>query len=348
MEVEVVQVAVLGANGHTGRFVMAELRRRGANPIPAVRPGTILPGARRLDFDDPESLDQALRGAQAVINCAGPFLDTAEPGARAAIRAGIPYLDVTPEQITVMNLFDRLDAEARAGGVTIVPAMAFYGGLADLLATALISNHGVADRIEVGIALDSWHPTPGTRLTGERNIYPRMVVRHGELVAQAALAPTRQWRFNPPFGNQAMTGVQMAEIVLMHRHLRAAEITNYLNDKPLADLGDPATPPPVASDERGRSSQQFVVDVRVEHAGQHSRATAAGQDIYAITAPLVVSACLDLISKGGGEGGVRAPGELFDARVFLTALSPDLTTAFQPAIQTQGRQVRAMASAPTP
>ncbi len=237
-------------------------------------------------------------------------------------------MDVTAEQITVLNLIDRLDVEARARGVTIVPEMAFYGGLADLLATGLIGSRGPADRIEVGIALDGWNPTLGTRRTGERNTHPRMVVRNGELVPQAAPAPTRRWRFGSPFGDQAMTAVQLAEIVLMHRHLGACEITNYLNDKPLADLRDPATPPPIASDERNRSSQQFVVDVRVDHAGHHSRAIASGQDIYAITAPLVVSACLELIGAGRGSGGVRAPGELFDARAFLNVLAPDLTTSF--------------------
>jgi hypothetical protein len=48
------------------------------------------------------------------------------------LRARIPYLDVAAEQMTVLRLFENYDAKAKAK-VTAVPAMAFFGGLADLL-----------------------------------------------------------------------------------------------------------------------------------------------------------------------------------------------------------------------
>lgn len=318
------QIAVLGANGHTGRFVVAELKRRGQVPVRAVRSGQADRGVRELDFSSTDSLDRALDGTAAVINCAGPFLDTAEAAARAAIRAGIPYLDVSAEQMAVVNLLEAVDDEARASAVTIVPAMAFYGGLADLLATALVQKHGTADRIEVGIALDGWHPTAGTRRTGARNAFPRMIVEDWELVVLPAPAATRNWYFEGPFGDQPMTAVPFSEIILMHRHLGAREIANYLNDKALADVRDPATPPPTPADDRNRSSQQFMIEVRIGHGSQRSRATCSGKDIYAITAPLIVSACLELVAGRGNKGGVRAPGELFDPVPFLSALAPDL------------------------
>ena len=92
------QIAVLGAGGHTGRFVVDTLRCKGANAIAATRSGRFMPIAgeeeacRTLDFSRPKALDDVLRGADAVINCAGPFFDTALPAAEAALRAGIPYL----------------------------------------------------------------------------------------------------------------------------------------------------------------------------------------------------------------------------------------------------------------
>ncbi|MFW6203453.1 MAG: saccharopine dehydrogenase, partial [Actinomycetota bacterium] len=58
------RVAVMGAGGHTGGFVVAELRRRGMAPIPCGRA---------------TDLNLALRDAAAVINCAGPFAATAAP-----------------------------------------------------------------------------------------------------------------------------------------------------------------------------------------------------------------------------------------------------------------------------
>jgi short subunit dehydrogenase-like uncharacterized protein len=97
-------VLVFGAYGHTGRFVVAELRKRGLTPILSGRDaaklhaiGTTHPELtiRVAAVDDPTSLDRALDGAAVVINCAGPFLDTATPIIEAALRARIHYLDVT-------------------------------------------------------------------------------------------------------------------------------------------------------------------------------------------------------------------------------------------------------------
>jgi hypothetical protein len=52
---------------------------------------------------------------------------------------------------------------------------------------------------------------------------------------------------------------------------------------------------------------------------------AAGQDIYAISAPIVVEAADRVLSGLVKSSGVMAPGEAFDARDFLTCLSPALS-----------------------
>src|SRR5215510_16523468 len=100
-------VTVFGAYGHTGRFVVSELRTRGWTPILAGRDATKLsalssmhPGldVRVASVDDGVSLDRAVSDVAAVINCAGPFIDTAAPIIETAIRERIHYLDVTAEQ----------------------------------------------------------------------------------------------------------------------------------------------------------------------------------------------------------------------------------------------------------
>ena len=53
---------------------------------------------------------------------------------------------------------------ARDAGIVIVPAMAFYSGLGDLLATAATSDWPDADEISIAYGLSSWQPTTGTRL----------------------------------------------------------------------------------------------------------------------------------------------------------------------------------------
>jgi len=124
---------------------------------------------RVATVDDPASLDRALSGAVAVINCAGPFIDTAAPVIDAALRASIHYLDVAAEQAAVLAVFERFANAARDAGVVVAPAMAFFGGLGDLLSTAAMGEWDAADEICIAVALDSWKPTLGTRLTGQRN-----------------------------------------------------------------------------------------------------------------------------------------------------------------------------------
>lgn len=325
-------VAIYGAGGHTACFVVAELRRRGWVPILCARDTTRLHSSRggydgleirAATVDDPASLDRALSGAAAVINCAGPFLDTAAPVIEAALRARIPYLDLAAEQEAVRTTFGHFDAPARAAGVTVVPAMAFYGGLADLLATAAMDDWAHADSVHIAIALDSWQPTRGTRLTGQRNTYPRMVYANHQLVPAPEPPPACAWLFPAPFGTREVTGLPLSEIITLSRHLPVAAIQSYINAEPLRDLRDPSTAPPTPADDSGRSAQVFVVDVVVRKDRDERRATAWGRDIYAVSAPLVVEAMTRIVGNAALPSGVHAPGELFDARDFLATLSPD-------------------------
>jgi hypothetical protein len=283
------------------------------------------------DVTDPGSLDRALDGASAVINCAGPFMDTSRPVVEAALRAGAHYLDVTAEQVTAFETFDNFDKPARDAGLIVMPAMAFYGGLADLMASALVGESHDADDIQVAVALDSWHPTQGTRHTGARNTAERMVIREGRLAPVASAVPGRTWDFPPPFGLQDVVFVTLSEMVTMSRHIRTRSATSYMNLAPLNDIRDTATPAPVAVDSRGRSSQRFIMDVRVSDAKGARQATSTGQDIYAVTAPLVVEACIRILGlPAGSESGARAAGEIFDPRNFLSSLDPDdITVVFQ-------------------
>ncbi|HET6940105.1 MAG TPA: saccharopine dehydrogenase NADP-binding domain-containing protein, partial [Nocardioides sp.] len=201
------RVLVYGATGHTGRFVVDELLRRGltavlsgrsAERLAAVTPRHAALQRRVAGLDDPDVLRLAVTGAGAVINCAGPFLDTAIPLARAAVEAGAHYLDVTAEQPVVQKLYRELDAPARDADVAVVPAMAFYGGLSDLLVTAVLDGDSRADEVEIAIGLDRWWPTAGTRATGARNTATRLVIRDGALTELADPAPTGTWSYPEP------------------------------------------------------------------------------------------------------------------------------------------------------
>ncbi|GHF53963.1 hypothetical protein FHX82_007187 [Amycolatopsis bartoniae] len=327
------QVAVFGAYGHTGRFVVAELRERGHVPLLLGRDGDKLRTmagpeleARQASSDDPASLDRALDGAAAVINCAGPFATTGAPLIEAALRAGIPYVDVAAEIEANVDTFTHF-AERAAGGM-VVPAMAFFGGLGDLLVTTAMADRTAADEVHIAYGLDSWHPTAGTLaagvVSGQRRGGRRVRYTGGRLQYHDDALPRSEWRFPAPLGPQNVLGeFTMADVVTVPSHLAVPEVRTYMTVQGAADLS--AGSAPVAVDERGRSAQTFVVDVLVRTGGAERRVSARGQDIYAVSAPLAVEAVERVLTGRTRTTGVASAGAMFDAPDFLRALSPHLS-----------------------
>ncbi|MFF1869177.1 saccharopine dehydrogenase family protein [Kitasatospora herbaricolor] len=337
-------VVVFGAYGHTGRFVVAELLARGLTPVLSGRDAGRLEelaqahgglDVRPASVDDPDSLDSALAGAAAVINAAGPFATTAAPVVEAALRAGIPYVDVAAELEAVADTFAQHADRARVAGTPVVPAMAFYGGLGDLLATAAMGDRRTADEVHIAYALSSWHPTTGTKESGrvsrQRRGERRLVFAGGRMEARTAPARPARWAFPDPVGERAVVGeFTMADSVTIPRHLSVRDIHTYMSTEAVADLSAPDAPPPAPVDERGRSAQTFLVEVVVRAEGRERRAVARGQDIYAVSAPLAVEAVQRLLRAPGRPGGVLSAGEAFDAADFLRALAPHILVELHP------------------
>jgi short subunit dehydrogenase-like uncharacterized protein len=338
------KVAVFGAYGHTGRFVVAELLDRGFVPVLSGRDADRLKvlaesesglDARPASVDDPASLDRALTGVAAVINCAGPFATTAAPLVEAALRAGVPYVDVAAEIEANVDTFAHFTDRARASGAVIVPAMAFYGGFGDLLATAAMGDWTAADEAHIAYGLSSWHPTAGTRAAGavshQRRDGRRVRYRNGRLEYHQDDLPTLEWSFPEPVGSRAVIGeFTMADVVTLPSHLTIPEVRTYMSLEAARDMATPDTPEPAAADERGRSTQTFLVDVVVRSGGSERRAVARGRDIYAVTAPLVVEAVDRVLTGRTRTVGVASAGAIFDAPDFLRALSSHISLELRP------------------
>jgi hypothetical protein len=330
-------VTVFGAYGHTGRFVVAELRERGFVPLLSGRDADKLralaasqPGleGRPASVDDPASLDRALDGAAAVINCAGPFATTAVPVIEAALRARIPYVDVAAEIEANIDTFTHF--ADRAGDTAVVPAMAFYGGLGDLLATTAMGDWASADEVHIAYGLSSWHPTAGTLAAGrtsrQRRNGRRVRYTNGRLEHRDDTPPTLEWPFPAPLGTRSVISeFTMTDVVTIPSHLAVPEVRTYMTVNAAKDLSAPDTPTPTAIDERGRSSQTFLVDVVVRSGDAQRRAVASGQDIYAVSAPLAVEAVHRILTGQTRTTGVASAGGIFDAPDFLRALSAHIS-----------------------
>ncbi len=343
-------VAVYGATGHTGRFIVAELVARGFTPIVSGRDQVRLdelaeqwPGAivRLATVDDPASLDRALAGSAAVINAAGPFAVTGGPVVEAALRARIPYVDVAAEIEANVGMFETYADVAREAGIAVVPAMAFFGGLGDLLATAAMGEWASADSVHVAYGLSSWRPTAGTRVAGkvshDRRAGKRVRFTHGALDYYEGPITELDWQFPAPFGHRRMVAdFTMADVITVPSHLAVPEVRTCMAVEAASDLSRAETPAPEAVDSSGRSDQTFVVEVVVTADGVERRATATGQDIYAITAPLAVEAVERILTGRTRTTALASAGAMFDAADFLRALAPYLSAEHDGAIFSSG------------
>lgn len=185
-----------------------------------------------------------------------------------------------------------------------------------------------ADEISLAYALSSWKPTQGTRDTiqasKQRRGGRRLVFASGKLEHRTDSAPVSEWTFPEPIGRQAVVGEFLtADSVTISRHVQVPEIRTYMTLAPLGDLSDPDLSPPPEVDESGRSAQTFLIEAVVRRGDRERRSVVSGQDIYAVTAPLLVEAMERVLALPLGTAGVFAAGEIFPALEFLRALHPE-------------------------
>ncbi|WP_067698032.1 saccharopine dehydrogenase NADP-binding domain-containing protein [Nocardia jejuensis] len=312
-------VAVYGAYGHTGRLLVADLRRRGLVPVlcgrdarrltdlAAEHPGTDM---RRASLDAPADLDRALTGVAAVINCAGPFGDTPPALIDAARRAGVHYLDVAGEALVAWRTF----TDFRPPDSTLlIPATGFFGALGDLLASvAYGAAQSPADEVNVAIALNGWTPTEGSVRAGKLRDGRRVVYVDGNLdVRSGTPEPVGTWQFSPPFGRCEVTGeFPTADVVTIARHLPTRAVNAYLHVSSPGEQHGPA--------------QRFLVEVAVRWGEQQTRVRAGGRDIYEFSAVLAGEAVDRVLYGKSKTTGLATVSEAFDAADFLRALPLDV------------------------
>jgi short subunit dehydrogenase-like uncharacterized protein len=142
-------IGVYGITGYTGRLVADELKRRGLPLVVAGRHAeAVAAAARTLGVTHrvfgPDDVG-ALRGLTVLANCAGPFARTASPLARACVHARVSYLDLAGE-VAEIDAVRRLDGDARAAGVTLMPAVGF----------GVVPTDAVAARLRTRLPTATW------------------------------------------------------------------------------------------------------------------------------------------------------------------------------------------------
>ena len=178
-----------GANGYTGRLVLAEAVRRGEKPIVAGRNRAEVAAlakehdlpARTFDLADPKTVASALNGVALVLHCAGPFSQTSAPMLEGCLAVGAHYLDITGEIDVFAHAYAQ-HARAVEKRIVVLPGSGFDVVPTDCVAAAL--KQGMPDATNLVLAFEAGGgPSPGTAKTSVEGLgQGGRVRRDGDLV----------------------------------------------------------------------------------------------------------------------------------------------------------------------
>ena len=360
-----------GATGYTGRLVSDELRRRGLDFVLAGRNAERLRqlseercgGAptRAAAVDDPRALREAFDGASVVINCAGPFTRAGESVVAAAVQAGSHYVDSTGEQNFMKLVFDRYGEQAERRGVGLVPALGFDYAPGDCIANLAAREREPVEEVTVAYAVDDFGASRGTLRSalgamGE----PAVVYRDGDWRPAPRGVQRATFPFPEPLGRRGVSPYPAGEQLTVPRHTDTKNVTTFLTTSsaaphPLLEPTVPYTLPvlglalrtplkgvldraigallPEGPDESARRAARFtVVAVVRDSEGRQTRGVVRGEDIYGLTALLLVHGAEQMAAAGYDRAGPLGPAAAYDPEALLNrcgdhGLSWELDTA---------------------
>jgi len=209
----------------------------------------------------------------------------------------------------------KMAAPARKAGIAVLPSVAFFGGLADLLISVALEDWEAADLIEIHIALDNWSPTDAM-LASLR--HPRALQHGAGPIAAEADTNSRFWDFQYPFGRRKIIEVPVSATALITHHIQVDAIRTYMSYGALD--AQVRTTPEGSLD--SSPSQQFAIEVAMFRGSERRRAVALGDNIYTLSTALICATVHDLLKGRFSHPGVHAPSEIFNARELLRALQP--------------------------
>ncbi|QRV15686.1 saccharopine dehydrogenase NADP-binding domain-containing protein [Haloterrigena salifodinae] len=344
---------IYGSYGYTGRLIAREAVSRGGSPVVAGRNGRAVSRqadelgveGRTFDLSDAADVAAHLRSFDAVLNCAGPFVNTVDPLVDACLETDTHYLDISGE----FQAFERLrrrDEAARAAGITLLPGVGFDVVPTDCLASFLHSQLPEATALSLGIK-GGGGLSRGTARTFVEHLGDDGVVRrNGRLIKVPMAYRSREIDFGDgpehavtiPWGDVVTaahsTGIDSIEVYAAApswatRALSAVDSLGWLLERrpveaALERLVDARIDGP---DDAARSTGAATVwgEAVDETTGRRARARLRAPNPYALTAEAAVSAAKRVIdgnkrsrsSRGRLPVGFQTPSSAFDSDFVL-------------------------------
>ena len=165
-------IIVYGSYGYTGQLIIEECKAKGIDVILSGRNGEELCKQSLqtgypfevVDINNAVGLCKLLEKGSLVIHAAGPFQFTAQLMAEACLKTKTHYTDITGE-ISVFEMMAKLDGQAKAAGITIIPGVGFDVVPSDCLAMHLKNRLPSATHLQLAFASKKGGLSRGTSKT---------------------------------------------------------------------------------------------------------------------------------------------------------------------------------------
>jgi len=335
---------IYGSYGYTGSLIVEECDERGIEPVLAGRNTKKVDEqaeewgfeGRSFSVESPGQVAEELEDAEAdaVLNCAGPFVDTYETMVEACLEAGADYLDITGE-ISVFEGCAEYDGEAEEAGITVVPGVGF-----DVVPSDCLASH-LADRLEdptyLAVALRSLgNISSGTARTVVEGIGEGSAIRRDGVVESRRMGwKTRLVDFGDGEGTVEALSVPLGDISTAYHSTGIENIEGYVAFRPSERLLVRATnlASPVLSTRPAKGVLRRVVEhlakgpdeqQRLQKRGHVWGEVRAGDEkrVSRLTSPVpyaltAMTAAVALDRVGDADAGFQTPATAF-GKEFVT------------------------------
>lgn len=306
---------IYGATGYTGRMAAQQATAAGLNPVLAGRDETRLAALaaelgvehRSFALDDAATVDAALHGVSAVLNCAGPFMRTAQPLMAAAIRSGVHYLD-TAAELDSYHLAEALDEKGKAAGVMLLPGS---GGSVAMLGCLTAHAAGrVTDPQHVRVALHvAGSMSRGSAVSAAENLSAECLERLGGVLVSRDPNESREFDFGA--GPVACTPATLPDLVTIWHATAIPNIETFVyvsgDAFPTGELSDL----PEGPTREQREANRYQASVEVTGAdGSTARSVLDTVNGYTFTPMAAVEAARRVLA-GEHHPGFQTPAGLF-------------------------------------
>ncbi|MEW6400494.1 MAG: saccharopine dehydrogenase NADP-binding domain-containing protein [Chloroflexota bacterium] len=188
---------IYGSYGYTGRLIAEHAVKEGLRPILAGRDEKRLrEQAESLGLEyrifalkDTAALTSAVREVDAVLHCAGPFVQTFRQMAEACITNGKHYVDISGE-IEGFEALAAMDGRAKRSGVMLLPGAGFDVVPSDCLIKYLSNKLPTATHARIYIRSVRSGVSRGTARSGIENMHRQGRIRRDGKIVQVPPA----WR----------------------------------------------------------------------------------------------------------------------------------------------------------